>query len=328
VSSTRSPHPRGARGGGQACPLCGGPARTALTARDLNRAITHERFEYRRCRDCRAYFLVSIPDDLSRYYPPEYYPMQSEPALEVAAAQEVFKVEMLAEHAEGGRLVEIGPGFGAFARAARNAGFDVTAIEMDEPSVEWLSSIVGVRAIQSAAPEEVLPTLEPSRVIAMWHVIEHLPRPWEVLESAAANLQPGGVLVIATPNPQSLQFKLLGRRWAHVDAPRHLFLIPPATLERRCEELGLRLASSTTVDPGGRHWNWFGWLYALRASPRSRPPRLHHLLAARLLATLAAPVEARGQKGCAYTSIFVKKRAPASDRLDPGEEDRVRAEVS
>ena len=60
----------------------------------------------------------------------------------------------------------------------------------------------------------------------MWHVIEHLRRPWEVIERAAANLQDGGVLAIATPNPRALQFKLLRRRWAHLDAPRHLFLIP------------------------------------------------------------------------------------------------------
>jgi len=35
--------------------------------------------------------------------------------------------------------------------------------------------------------------------------------------------------VIAAPNPQAFQFGLMGRYWTHLDAPRHLHLIPAAT---------------------------------------------------------------------------------------------------
>jgi hypothetical protein len=130
-----------------------------------------------------------------------------------------------------------------------------------------------------------------------------------VIDRAAANLEAGGVLAIASPNPRAVQFKLLGRRWAHVDAPRHLFLIPGETLALRCGELGLRLASTTTADPAGRHWNRFGWEYALRRSPRSRPGgRASHALSA-VITRMLRPLEERGQRGCAYTSIFVKTSA-------------------
>jgi hypothetical protein len=215
-------------------------------------------------------------------------------------------VRLLLDHTDPGQLVEIGPGAGAFSRAARYAGFEVTGIEMDSRACEHLSSVVGVSAINSALPEEAILTLPPSRAIVMWHVLEHLRRPWDVLERAGANLEPGGVLAIASPNPRALQFRLLGTRWAHLDAPRHLFLVPAQTLERRCAELGLRLASTTTSDPAGRYWNLFGWEYALRRSPRSRPVARGSTALASLIARALAPIERRDELGSAYTSVFVK----------------------
>jgi SAM-dependent methyltransferase len=264
-----------------------------------------ERFEYDRCGSCGTYFLLAPPADLSPYYPQAYYSLPSAEELDRLAAVEP-NARLLLDHTAPGRLVEIGPGEGVFARTARNAGFEVTAIEMDSRACEHLRSAVGVDAINSAVPEDVLPELPPSRAIVMWHVIEHLRRPWAVIESAASNLEPGGVLAIASPNPGALQFRLLGRRWAHVDAPRHLFLIPPATLARRCEDLGLQPAHSSTDDPAARHWNRFGWEYALRRPPRSRPAKRTSTVLSALIARLLRPIETRGENGCAYTSIFVK----------------------
>jgi SAM-dependent methyltransferase len=296
----------GTAGTGRRCPLCGGAARRALLARDLNRAASAERFEYSVCGSCGTYFLLDPPADLSPFYPGEYYNLPAAEALDALAAGERANVERLLAHTGTGRLVEIGPGEGVFARAAHNAGFAVTAIEMDGRACEHLRAAAGVEAIESASPEEVLATLPPSRAIVMRHVIEHLREPWRVLDRAAENLQEGGVLMISTPNPRALQFRLLGRRWAHLDAPRHLFLIPSQTLARRCSELGLRLAASTTVDADGLHWNRFGWEYALRRAPRSRPEASVSRRLSGPIARALAPLERRGENGCAYTSIFVK----------------------
>jgi 2-polyprenyl-3-methyl-5-hydroxy-6-metoxy-1,4-benzoquinol methylase len=283
-----------------------GVAQHAFVAADLNRATSDERFAYARCNSCGTYFLVSPPSDMSPYYPKEYYELPSVEQLDAAAQSEQFKVQMLLDWTEPGRLVEVGPGVGIFARAARNANFDVTAIEMDSRACEYLRSVVGVDAIQSDTPHADLPTLPPSQAVVLWHVIEHLPSPVQVLEQAARNLASGGVLAIASPNPHALQFKLLRRRWPHLDAPRHLFLIPAHTLARQCVDLGLRPVHTTTADPGGRFWNRFGWDYALRRSPRSESATPARTKAAGMLARALAPLETRGERGCAYTSLFVK----------------------
>jgi SAM-dependent methyltransferase len=278
----------------------------AFVATDRNRALSDESFTYRRCSRCATLFLADAPADLGRFYPQSYYALPRADELDELARSELHKVRLLCQEVSPGRLVEIGAGFGVFARAARNAGFDVTAIEMDERSVEYLEDVVGVRAINSSRPEEVLATLPPSRAIVMWHSIEHLPRPWDVMEQAAENLEPGGVFAVATPNPQALQFRLLGRRWAHLDAPRHLFLIPAGALSRRAAELGLRSSLTTTADRSGRHWNRFGWEYALRGRPSRRPSSVVTRALSLLITQALRPIETRGLNGAAYTSIFVK----------------------
>ena len=190
---------------------------------------------------------------------------------------------------------------------------------MDARCCAYLERVVGVRTIQSERPDEALAALEPVRAITLWHVLEHLPNPWAVLEAAAKRLEPGGVLLVATPNPDSLQFRVLRTRWAHIDAPRHLFLIPFHTLRQRAAKLGLSSAGVTTSDAAGRHWNRFGWDNALRRRPSHLPSTAsgRALSAGRtalagLIATALAPRERRGLNGAAYTAAFVKQSGERS----------------
>lgn len=288
------------------CPLCDGETAAVFSVGDRNRGIGDERFEYRRCTTCGTYHLAEPPTDLGRYYATDSFEPPPVEELDRQAEAEGPRLRLLEPFTTGARLIEIGASYGTFARAASNAGFDVTAIEMDAACCDYLERVVGVRAIRSDGPERVLPGLAPARAITLWHVLEHLPLPREVLAAAAERLEPGGTLVLATPNPNSLQFRLLGARWAHVDAPRHLSLIPLDALSDQAQRLGLRLAHVTTNDPAGRQWNRFGWEYALRGRPARRPSWRGLLAASSLIATLLAPVERRGMRGATYTATFVK----------------------
>jgi 2-polyprenyl-3-methyl-5-hydroxy-6-metoxy-1,4-benzoquinol methylase len=289
------------------CPLCGGETNLAFRVSDRNRAITNQSFEYRRCVSCRTTYLLDVPGDLGRYYPEDYYALPSAAVLDSAAGGEASKLALLRPFVSGGRLVEIGSAFGVFALAAKRAGFDVTAIEMDRRCCKYLEDVVGVRAVCSDVPEKALTEVGPTAAIVLWHVLEHLPRPWDVLEQAAARLESGGVLALAMPNPDALQFRLLGARWAHVDAPRHLFLIPFAALRNRAEKLGFEVGHVTTSDPAGRYWNAFGWEYALRRHPARSPSTRATRTGSRLLGLGLAPLERRGMNGTAYTAVFVKR---------------------
>jgi SAM-dependent methyltransferase len=291
-----------------ACPLCGGPTEAAFTTRDRNRAITGEEFHYRRCGRCGSLHLVDVPDDLGLYYPAEYFSLPDLAGLRAQAVPERWRMELVAAHARPpGRLTEIGPGNGIFAIQAVDTGYEVAVVEMDERASAYLRDTVGVEVVRSAAPEQVLPGMPPSRVIAAWHLLEHVPKPWDLVDAAADNLAPGGALVIATPNPRSFGLRVLGGRWPHVDAPRHLFLIDHEALIGRAAAAGLELAALTDRDPGGLHWNAFAWHFALRRPGWPLTADKAANLAGQIIARALAPVERRGLRGAAYTAVFRKR---------------------
>lgn len=298
-----------------ACRVCGAETAPFLTAFDRNREVDPRPFDYARCDACATVQLCDVPDEIGRFYDDDYHGIPSVDELRSRVPLEAHKIDLLATQVTPGRLVEIGPSFGAFALAAREAGYDVTGIEMDPDCCRYLEEAVGVRAIQSTRPQDVLAGLPPSRVVALWHVLEHMERPVEVLQAAAANLEPGGVLAVAVPNPDALGFAVLRQRWAHLDAPRHLSLMPLSTVVAQGRRLGLEPVATRTDDPFARHCNRFAWENGLRRRPAAAPSSPAVVRASQVLQRVMAPVERRGLRSSAYTVLLQR---PAPDSPGPG----------
>jgi 2-polyprenyl-3-methyl-5-hydroxy-6-metoxy-1,4-benzoquinol methylase len=122
-----------------------------------------------------------------------------------------------------GDLLEVGFGAGAFLQRRKAEGWAVTGLDFDPTAVERVRSQLGLNvhcgSLQDAAFAE-----RSFDVIAMSHVIEHLPDPRAVLRECFRILRPGGTLVLITPNTASLGHRWFGRDWFGTDAPRHLYL--------------------------------------------------------------------------------------------------------
>jgi len=290
----------------QRCPLCAGPAAHAFTTRDHNRRVRDEPFVYVRCSVCGVLSLRDVPDDLTSFYPQDYFVLPAIDELRALGRAQRYPIELVQRHAGGGRLVEIGPGNGIFALQALDAGFDVTAIEIDPAAAQHLRTTLGIEVIESGAPHDALAGRGPLDAVVAWQVIEHVPQPWALLQASAEQLAPGGVLVLATPNPAAFGLRMLGGRWPHVDAPRHLFLIPHGALIARARALGLEPVLLTATDPIGRMWNAFAWQYLLRRPGASRLRELAARAAGIAIAGLLAPIERRGIRGAAYTVVLRK----------------------
>lgn len=293
------------------CRICGGSTAFAFSTTDRNRHLSSERFVYVRCGSCRTLALVNVPADLAAFYPADYYrvPSGRQELLAFAGPAERAKLALLRPFVPGGRLLEIGPAIGAFLAVAQDAGYWVEAVEMDAACCAFLERELGVETIRSDDPAGALQTAGQFNVIALWQVIEHLPDPRRVLEAAARAVAPGGVLALAAPNPEALQARVFGARWTHIDAPRHLFLLPLPTLVSLGERLGLEPVLQTTSDVSARGWNVFGWRESLASSVRDARLRRLVRIAGSAIALAIAPVERRGRRGATYTVVF---RRPAA----------------
>jgi len=98
------------------------------------------------------------------------------------------------------------------------------------------------------------PELRPASfdVITMWHSLEHVHAPLEVLQEAHRLLVPGGKLIVAVPNIDSLPFRWFGAAWFGLDLPRHLTHFAPWTLHLMLERARFQVGPIRMV----RHSSW------------------------------------------------------------------------
>src|SRR3954453_12831779 len=139
----------------------------------------------------------------------------------------------LDEIAPPGPVLDVGAGDGQLLHPLRRQGREAVGLELvsTRPDIE-AADIADLDRRGFAA-------------IVFWHSLEHLPRPEDALARAAELLAPGGVLVVAAPNSDSLQARLFKDRWLALDLPRHLVHLPARALVERLGTLGLRVTRTS-----------------------------------------------------------------------------------
>ncbi len=257
------------------CLLCGGRHWTPLIeAPDVIGSNTGLWFAVVQCQDCGLCFTNPRPSPASigQFYPAVYRPHRScvkrlADSARVRAAWFPRRRErqVLAWHGQG-RLLDFGCGSGGFLELMSAHGWEVTGLDISEAAVQRVQNDLGLRARVGTLPH---PDLEPEAfdVITMWHSLEHVHSPRDVLREAYQLLVPGGRLVVATPNIDSLAFRWFGRHWFGLDLPRHLTHFTPWTLPLMLERTGFRPGPVRLV----RHSDWMRASARLACADRRSP---------------------------------------------------------
>jgi 2-polyprenyl-3-methyl-5-hydroxy-6-metoxy-1,4-benzoquinol methylase len=145
---------------------------------------------------------------------------------------------MYLTRSDGRRVLDVGCGAGNQMQMLLDLGWDVIGLDVDRQAVEAACA----RGLQ-AAVGDLLSMAGDQTVdaITMVHVIEHLIDPRRHLRAAREHLEPGGRLVIITPNVDSLGARLFGTNWRGLEPPRHLQLFSLPALERLVAECGFEI---------------------------------------------------------------------------------------
>ena len=152
-----------------------------------------------------------------------------------------------------GRALEVGIGNGQYAAMLKRLGWQVEGVELDPTAAANTSRRYKI-------PVSV-GTLEAARFpagsfdfLSMFHVIEHLPDPIATLRECRRILRPGSRIMLRTPNFDSNTRRAFGKFWRGLEAPRHLVVFNPNSLEQALATAGFSVARITTIPTATRHY--------------------------------------------------------------------------
>ena len=180
-------------------------------------------------------------------------------------------------------------------------------IEQDVGCVEHIRKNLNLDVICTDEPANELSKLTNScDVIVAWHVIEHLENLRGFVSSASQAIRkPNGMIIVSAPNPQAWSFKMFGRYWVHVDAPRHLTLIPLQALDKLMTSHGLERVSCVFDDPVGLQLNRNGWQSSMMNFSRHKVLRRPFLSGlGRILAIAMQLLDKISGRAAAYTAFY------------------------
>jgi SAM-dependent methyltransferase len=194
-----------------------------------------------RCADCSLVFLGNPPDETGLYDeyhggpgpdPTAYTADSHVPELRELHAINLQRCAWIRSTSEGKSLLDIGCGRGFFVKSAQREGFLAQGIDVAGAAIRYANERLNAPAGQETI-DAVAAQGRTYDIITMWHVLEHLARPRDALQTARSLLAPGGMLYLEVPNWNSLKFVLTGRRWEGGNHPRfHRTFFTPATLSR------------------------------------------------------------------------------------------------
>ncbi|OGS18145.1 MAG: hypothetical protein A3J83_07430 [Elusimicrobia bacterium RIFOXYA2_FULL_40_6] len=103
-----------------------------------------------------------------------------------------------------GAILDIGAGIGTFLQLAKQGGYIVTGTETSETAIHLAKKLYGV-VLDAGQLSNINYDAASFDIITMWHVLEHVPFPSQVIKECFRILKPGGHFVVAVPN--DMEFK-------------------------------------------------------------------------------------------------------------------------
>ena len=137
-------------------------------------------------------------------------------------------------------LLDFGCGKGQFIHRALKYKWKVKGIETEKNRANFGKNKYGLD-ISTLEYKTGLVGGAPFNVITFFHVLEHLPQPKKLLRKLIDNnLTHNGYLVIEVPLFESLQSKIAGKRWIHLDPPLHISHFTKSSLLKLLGDLNLK----------------------------------------------------------------------------------------
>lgn len=213
------------------CPLCSG-TKFSLFISCKDYTVSHETFQIVQCESCGFKFTNPRPieETIAKYYHSSDYISHSNSSkgiinslYQIARKFTISKKVSLIKSVkpEGKTILDYGCGTGEFLHAIKKAGWRTKGIEPNPEARIFAKSNYLVEVFE---PSEI--NSFPAKsfdVITLWHVLEHVHKLDETIDSFKKLLNDNGILLIAVPNSNASESNTYHGFWAAYDVPRHLY---------------------------------------------------------------------------------------------------------
>jgi SAM-dependent methyltransferase len=251
-------------------PVCGacGSANLSLwaKAKDVEYFSVPDEFSYYRCADCDALTISPVPEDrLREIYPPAYYSFsgQAKSLAEKIKAllDKGMFISLFRDIDRGGRreefsALDVGGGSGWLLDLAKKAEPRLTktmVVDIDDKAGK-AARAAGHRYFQGRV--EDFRDDRKFDLILMLNLIEHVRDPVAVLEKMRGMLAPGGLILVKTPNYDSLDARIFRHRnWVGYHCPRHWVIFTPESFTAAAGRAGLKV-KRLDLTQGAPFWSW------------------------------------------------------------------------
>lgn len=137
-------------------------------------------------------------------------------------------------------LLEIGCGNGFFLDEALRQGYrSVTGVEPSVDAVNRADNHIRQWIVCDIMRQGLFQS-DQFNIICMFQVLDHIPKPSELLDECLRVLRPGGMVLCINHNIEALSAKILGDRSPIVDV-EHTYLYSPKTLSRLFSAAGFSI---------------------------------------------------------------------------------------
>jgi 2-polyprenyl-3-methyl-5-hydroxy-6-metoxy-1,4-benzoquinol methylase len=215
-------------------------------------------------------------------------------------------------------VLDVGAGFGFLVAEFQKLGARARGLELSKAACGFARDRLGVD-VTSVGLGQVGSDGERFDLITVCDVIEHLPRPRELLSRCRELLKPNGWLTIKTDNFGSLVARVMGLDFYRLTPVEHISLFTPVTLRELALRCGFKHHGTISWTPGyGVRWALKGMIrQSLSGEESRRPPdpSTKHMLGPEmcLLGKLTNPLFAaaaafvdRGERGAEFITFLTR----------------------
>jgi SAM-dependent methyltransferase len=256
---------------GKQCPVCGSSQVDAFAhARDVEYYTSDKIYSYLLCGSCLSIFLESPPADrLGEIYPPNYYSYES--AQQFTSFPDRVKAYLDARFFrkllrlipnDNLRVLDVGGGSGWLLSLIRAVSPRVKSTHEVDIQERARSAAEAAGHIYHCCRIEDFSSPDSYDLILLLNLIEHVVDPAAVLVAMRKLLSPHGLILIKTPNVDTLDCRLFrNHNWGGFHCPRHFVLFNRQSMIDLGQKCGLRV-QKIIYTQGAPQWaaSILGWL--------------------------------------------------------------------